>query len=46
MKEILRKDDGEDKNGREWVTDSDWVMNDDGGCNEDKYGSDLVKDSV
>jgi hypothetical protein len=30
--DILWEDDGEDKDGSDRVTDSDWVMSDDGEC--------------
>ena len=32
--DVLWVDDGEDKDGSDWVTDSDWVMGDDGECGE------------
>jgi hypothetical protein len=32
--DILCEDDGEDKDDRDCVTDSDWVMSDDGECDE------------
>jgi hypothetical protein len=34
MTDILWEDDGEDKDGSDWVTDRDWVMSDDGECDE------------
>ena len=32
--DILREDDGEDKDGSDWVTDNDSVMSDDGESDE------------
>ena len=32
--DILREDDGEDKDDSDWVTDNDWVMSDDGESDE------------
>jgi hypothetical protein len=34
MTDILWEDDGVDKDGSDWVTDSDWVLSEDGECNE------------
>jgi hypothetical protein len=36
----------EDKDGSDWVTDSDWFMSGDGECDEDKDDSDSVTDSL